>query len=341
MKRAKYRVGVLGLDHWYIALGQVPAFARHPKFELAAVWEPQKWRLKDLEAKPERVVARPQDITDAPDIDLVISLLPCPANIRWLTRAALHGKALLCNKPLGMSPAACRPLVRALARRRLASFSYEGARTLSAPMKFVRRLILNGAVGRPAAGYEGGFGGMPQAWRGAKGTGRRAWGWWTDPRSVPGGAWIDHAIYSIPMFRFLLGDEPKKVSAVMGNLVHPRREFGLEDYGTATYTFGRGAAVTLEDTWFGWMGLPSLVVGTKGKLKWGPGFNVTEVELSDARGTRTLKVPPGLGERLPDHMARCLDRGTDTRHPAREGMENLRIAMAAYRAARLGRSVRV
>jgi predicted dehydrogenase len=336
----KYRVGVLGLDHWYWATSLIPQILKHPRYSLAAIHEPKAWRLKAVKY-PARVVPRPQDITDAPDIDVVASFLPCPASAKWLARAAAKGKAVICNKPLAMDVAAAAPLLGALKRTRRPSLCLEGTAPLSARTRFLRSLVRKGVIGRPLTVTSVMRGGMPMAWwdRGGK-SGRANWGWWTDARAVPGGAWLDHSIYAISEYRFILGDEPRSVTAVMANLKYPRSVLPLEDYGIATYKYRKGAVVTLEYDWIGGTGSHSLLVGTSGTLRWGGAVPHGTVELVARWKTRALKVPARLEERLLDHFASCLDRGRETVQPARLGAENLRLALLAYRASRLGRELR-
>lgn len=339
MTRKRWRVGVLGLDHWYWATGFIPKLLKDPRFELAAIWEPKGWRLRATKYPAGRIAASPQEITDDSAIDLVASFLPCPANAAWLTRAARHGKAVVCDKPLAMTEAAARPLVAALKRTRRPSFTLEGGTPLSGHARFVRKLIRQGAIGRPITVTSVMRGGMPQAWWDQSGRGK--WGWWVDPRLVPGGAWIDHSIYAISETRFLLDDEPVSVTALMANLKYPSRILRLEDYGLATYTYRRGAVGTMEYDWVGGLGSARTIVGTKGALRWGFGVPDGKVELRSGWKAKLLGVPRGGDESLLDHLAASLRTGRDTCSPARLGLANLRIALAAYRAARTGRTIRL
>jgi len=339
MKNARWRVGVLGLDHWYWATGFVPGLLKDPRYELAALWEPQKWRLRATKYPAKQIASDPRQITDDPSIDLVVSFLTCPANAKWLTRAARLGKAVVCDKPIAMTEAAARPLVAALARHRRPSFTLEGGTPLSGRARFLRGLIRKGTIGRPITVTSVMRGGMPQAWWDRSGRGN--WGWWVNPKLVPGGAWIDHSIYAISETRYLLGDDPVSVAAVMANVKYPRSVLKLEDYGTATYTYRRGAVVTMEYDWVGGTGSSRLIVGTNGALRWGLGVPDGKVELRRNWKSSLLALPKGKDESLLDHLARALSKGTDTCSPARLGLANLRIALAAYRAAKTGRTVRI
>ncbi len=343
MKRsAPIQVGVLGLDHWYWATSMLPNLVKDPRFSLAAIWEPQAWRLRATKVLAGRIARHAAEVTDDPRIDLVISFLPCPANARWLTRAALRGKAVVSNKPVAMTVAAGRPLVAALRRSGRPSYSLEGGAPLTRRAALVRKLLAGGSLGRPLTATFSMRGGMPMAWwdRGGK-SGRANWGWWTDPRLVPGGAWIDHSIYALAEARYLLRDVPVSVQATMANVKFPRRVLGMEDYGIATYRYRRGTVVTMEYDWVGGLGSAHAVVCERGAIRWGGGVPAGQVEVRSPRGTRLVKVPAGRAPSVLDQMADAIRRRRPTVSPVALGLENLRLALAAYASSRTGRAVRV
>jgi len=339
----KYRVGVIGLDHWYWADGLIPGILKHPRLKLAALYDSEPWRLaaSGYAPKAERVVRTPAGITDADDIDVVVSLLPCPASARWLARAAKNRKALVCNKPLAMTVADGKRIVDALRRTGRPSFTLEGGAALSGRTALIRKIIRSGAIGRPLTAFASMRGSMPMAWRDRGGkSGRKNWGWWVDRKLVPGGAWIDHSIYAIAEFGRYLTDSPAKVAATFANISHRSSMPGLEDYGIAVYTYRRGTVVTMEYDWIGRMGSSHSIVGDRGAIRWDGGIPWGFLEVRSGRAVKKMKVPPNR-ENVLGHLVRCLDSGVETAHPARAGLENLRIALGAYKSARTGRTIRL
>jgi predicted dehydrogenase len=358
MKR-RYRVGVLGLDHWYWGLNIVPQIARHPRLELASLWESQGWRLRDLDASGYRLEAGAREIVEDPGLDVVLSLLPSKTGAPWLARAAAAGKALICNKPLAFDMKGAEAVVRALGKSGRPSFCLEGGSQLSNRTRFVKGILGRCGLGRILTITMGMRGGMPKAWKDmdtwranqvrrrprsialGKRVDEGGWGWWTDPKLVPGGAWIDHSIYAMAELRGLLGGEPIAATGIMGNLKYPRRVLDMEDYGLVSYRYKSGALANLEYDWIGGTGVPTVIVCEKGRIRWGAELPQDAVELRTGKGTKLLKVPKGRPESVLDHLVRCLDQGRDTVQPARLGALNLRAALAAYRSARLGRTVTV
>jgi predicted dehydrogenase len=93
--------------------------------------------------------------------------------------------------------------------------------------------------------------------------------WWRDPSKVPGGGWLDHAIYQVDQLRWILNDEVVKVTGVAKTLAHPELPKELEDFGVALLEFGGGAVATVEVTWTARSGAGlSLLqyVGTEGQI---------------------------------------------------------------------------
>jgi len=88
------------------------------------------------------------------------------------------------------------------------------------------------------------------------------------------------------------------------------------------------------------MGSSHSIVGDKGSIRWDGGVPWGYLEVTSGRNVRKVKVPVAK-ENVLGHLVRCLDSGIDTAHPARAGLENLRIALAAYRSAATGKTIRL
>src|SRR5581483_11345503 len=121
-------------------------------------------------------------------------------------------------------------------------FPLESQRRLSPDGQRLKEWLDAGRIGRPLRFTQMLHGSLPMAWPGSTAT-----GWWTEPARVPGGAWLDHAIYAIDTARWLLGSEPANVMGIAANQRYPN--LAVEDFGIATYTLANGAVALIEDTW--------------------------------------------------------------------------------------------
>jgi predicted dehydrogenase len=182
-------------------------------------------------------------------------------------------------------------------------------------------------------------GSLPMAWPGSSEA-----GWWTDPKRVPGGAWLDHAIYAVDSARWLLGGEMARVCGVSANQRYP--DLAVEDFGMATYTMDDGAVALVEDTWTADRGFGfsrSELFGSAGTIS----------EDSNLRGAVALRGDFGLEGALSldlrresrslvvDHMAAVARGEAEPAATVEDGRANLAACLAFYESAREGKSVEI
>jgi predicted dehydrogenase len=101
----KVRLGIVGLDHWYIGLDAAEAAAAHPDVELVVVAHRDAARAQETaerfgaaEATSDcvRVVSRD-------DFDVVVTACRTGDNAALCVEAARHGTHLLSVKPIAMT----------------------------------------------------------------------------------------------------------------------------------------------------------------------------------------------------------------------------------------------
>ena len=122
--------------------------------------------------------------------------------------------------------------------------SFEGMQRLHPRAQLLKSLIEGGAIGTALSFHQVGHGGLPAPWPGEP---SGAPSWWLDPAKVPGGAWIDHAIYALDLARFVFGGDVDSVSGILASRLHT--ELKLEDYGVSLMRLSSGVALIFEDTW--------------------------------------------------------------------------------------------
>jgi predicted dehydrogenase len=140
----------------------------------------------------------------------------------------------------------------------------------------------------------------------------------------------------------------------MANLVH--KDIEVEDWGFGTFTFANGVVATLEAAWT--INAPRKtgpspkqnsvvrleVVGTRGEIidQWfrTPGRAVLAAGASDWVFERQSEEPFGAASPFPlNHLIHCLETRTRPAVTIRDARRSLRIALAAYDAARETRSI--
>jgi predicted dehydrogenase len=190
-----------------------------------------------------------------PDVDAVYIPLPNSEHAEWTIAAARAGKHALCEKPLAMTAAEAKEMVRACATEGvllMEAFMYR----LHPSWVSVRELVASGRIGRLRA---------VQSW----------FSYFNDDprniRNVPelgGGALYDIGCYCINLSRMLFGAEP---TAIEGSVM--RDEIGTDVLTSAILAFDEDVAAFTCST----RTEPDQrvhIYGTEGRISMGIPFNI-------------------------------------------------------------------
>ena len=252
-------VAVLGLDHWYTAFAALDILHASTVAPLRGIADPDAARQAQMRAKyPDvSVVADADELLLREDIGLVAICATTDRAPGLSLRSLRAGKHVVCVKPAARTLAELDAVIAVANETGRFFGSFEGMQRLHPRATIARDLIGNGAIGTPLSFHQRGQGGLPAPWPGQSGDPRTGGdSWWLQPERVPGGAWIDHAIYAVDLARFALNsDGPvETVGSLIENRAVPAVPgLGVEDYGIALLRMktGDGAPVSLvlEDTW--------------------------------------------------------------------------------------------
>jgi len=346
----RWRVGVVGLGHWYSAYNLAWALPGYPRAELVAVACPDGAKRDefaatfgiDAHASYDELIARE-------DVD-VLHVCPPVAEIPGATIAAARaGKHVILGKPMAMTVAQADAMVEAVRAAGVVCVPFQGMfRLASAGLK---RRIDAGEIGDVVVMHAGGRWAIAEDWRRS---GKP--GWFADPAQTPGGALIDEGIYTLERLAWLAGSPIVQVEARVANLVH--KDIAVEDYGFATFTFANGVVATLEAAWT--INAPRTsgpspkensirrteIVGTRGEIIQndlaGPGLWV--LKAGAAGWVYERPAPEYIAPPVPaalDHLLTCLETGARPLATIEDARASLVAALAAYDAARTGQPVRL
>ncbi len=143
--RDRIRIGILGCSD--IARRRfLPAIARAKNAVLTAVASRDLEKARRLNPGAAYEAVGYEDLLQRGDVDLVYVTLPNDLHEVWTLRALAKGRHVICEKPLGLSPASVKRMT-ALARQR-GLLVYENLAYLHHPQhRLVRHLIDSGEVG--------------------------------------------------------------------------------------------------------------------------------------------------------------------------------------------------
>jgi len=340
-----WRVAVAGLGHWYSAYNLARAMREYPKAVLVGVVS-RETRRRDEFAGAFGLPGYDTlaEMFDRERVDIVHIASPV-SEIHDLTlQSAAAGKHVVLGKPMAMSVAEADRMVAAV----------EAAGIVCVPLQGIMRIRFAWLKARIDAGEIGDVLVLHQAsrWSIAEDWYRSGTpGWFADPRSVPGGAFIDEGIYWVDFFRWITGSEIVQVEAKIANLVH--RDIAVEDWGMATFKTGTGVIATLEASWT--INAPRKsgpspkqnsvvrleVVGSHGEVieQWfrAPGRAVLASGAPDWVFERQPEEPFAPTTPSPlDHLIGCLEHDRPPVATIQDARRSLAAALAAYESARTG-----
>jgi len=319
--------GRMGLFH-----GETLA-RRLPGVRLAAVADPAPPAGLGTRLGGPRVVGEPGEVFADPAIDAVVIAAPARFHTDLVVAAAGAGKAVFCEKPVGITLA---DLDRAIGAAREAGVALQVGfnRRFAAGWRAARALIDDGSVGTPrllrsVTRDPGGF----------------------DPsRVAPGTIFLETLIHDFDTLRFLNpGAEPVEVYATADALVQPEwRSRGLMDTAVVNIRFDNGAMAVAEACFEASYGydVRGEVLGSGGMATMGDGRR-NGMAFSGPAG-RLVETVRGDQELFPEAYTAELAAfvgavGTGTASPVtgEDARAALAIALAAAESVRAGRPVRI
>ena len=273
-------------------------------------------------------------LADDPDVDVVYIVLPNGMHHEFTIRAARAGKHVLCEKPMANSSAECEEMIAACkeaGRQLMIAYrcQYEPHN------RRVVRMARSGEIG-PVRLIEA-----------SNGQNQGPAGQWRHKKALAGGGSLpDVGIYCLNAARFITGEEPARVTAqILTDPGDPRfRE--VEDRVSFQLKFPSGILASCQSFYSAHESRRCRVLGERGWIDLDPAFAYRGLRMtaSHAAGaaevTGAIKLPEKNQFALEmDHMAGRVSQGGRPHTPGEEGLQDMRIIEAIYRAAQAGRPV--
>jgi predicted dehydrogenase len=321
----KVRWGVLGAAN--IATRKViPAMQGGEWSEVVAI--ASRDRTKAVSAAAELGIRKAygsyEELLADPEVEAVYNPLPNHLHVPWSIRAAQAGKHVLCEKPIALSVAECRSLMEARDRAGVKIGEAFMVRTHPQWLR-ARELARSGEVGEMRAVVTA----FSYFNRKSK-----------DIRNLPecgGGALMDIGCYPIFTSRFLFGEEPARVQA----LVERDPEFGTDRLTSAVLDFPSGQSVFTCSTQL----VPYQrvqILGSRGRIEIEIPFNAPTDRpcrlLVDTGGTTRIEEIPVCDQYTiqGDCFSRAIREGGEVPVPLEEALRNMAVIEAVFRSARTG-----
>jgi glucose-fructose oxidoreductase len=329
----RVRFAVVGLGH-IAQVAVLPAF-RHARrlCSLAALVSDEPKKLRALGRKygvrDLRSYSEYEPLLRSGSVDAVYIALPNDQHRAYAIAAAEAGVHVLCEKPLGVTPAECRAMIQA-------------AESNGVQLMTAYRLHFERASTKAIELVRSGRLGTARFFHALFGMQVRDQGNIRLDAGHGGGPLHDLGVYCINAARHLFGDEPEEVFAVHANDGQARfpevpemtaalLRFPGDRLASFTCSFGSSDVSTYR------------LVGTKGWLEVEPAFDYSQaLELRVTLGKRTKRtLYPRRDQFAPEllHLAECILAGREPGPSGREGLADVRIVAALLESARKGRPV--
>lgn len=271
-------------------------------------------------------------IKDNPEVDIIYIVLPNGMHAEYTIRGFQAGKHVLTEKPMANTPDDCQKMIdagRKAGRKLMVAYRcrYEPYN------KEAIRIARSGELGptQVILANNGWRVTDPNQWRLKKDL-------------AGGGSMMDIGIYALQAARYLSGEEPTEVNALIYTTPNDPRFTEVEENINFQLRFPSGILANCTSSY----GYDSQsyyrVVGTKGWLEMEPATVYRGLRMRVHRdGVTEERSLPALDHFAleMDHMSECVMQNKEPLTPGEEGLRDLKIIMAVYSAAKTGKTVKL
>ena len=327
---------VVGLGS--LAINQIlPAFAKCEKSKVVAFVSGHRDKADKLAARYGVEAANIYNyenydsIKDNPSIDVVYVVLPNSMHAEYTVRALKAGKHVLCEKPMANTPAECEQMIAAAtaATRKLMiayRLRYEPFNNalikVARDQEFGRTRVILAEAGFPI--------GDPTQWR-------------LNKKMAGGGSLMDIGIYALNASRYLTGEEPVELNAMLDTTPNDPRFREVEENILFQLRFPSGVIANCTSSY----GAPFnrfRVVGTNGWAELEPALIYSGLRMRASGGGKIEERQPAVIDHFAaemDHLSDCVMTDKPPLTPGEEGLKDMRIIGAIYQAAAGGGTVKL
>jgi predicted dehydrogenase len=269
-------------------------------------------------------------LKDNPEVDVVYVVLPNGMHAEYTVRALQAGKHVLTEKPMANTPDECRQMIDAARkadrklmvayRCRYEPHNQEAIRIARSKELGPTQMILADA-GFPI--------GDPNQWR-------------LNKKMAGGGSLMDIGIYALNACRYLTGEEPKEVNAMMYSTPGDARFKEVEEHVSFQLRFPSGVLANCTSSYGYFHQSHYRVVGTNARLCMDPATWYSGLRLWIEHGNvieqRDLPEVDHFAAEM-DHMSDCVQGNRQPLTPGEEGLRDLTVMQAIYESARTQKTV--
>jgi predicted dehydrogenase len=271
-------------------------------------------------------------LRDNPEVDVIYIVLPNGMHAEYTVRGLQAGKHVLSEKPMANTPADCQHMIdagRKANRKLMVAYRCRYEPYNQEAIRMAREQEL-GPVKVIVADH--GFNiGDPTQWR-------------LNKTLAGGGSLMDIGIYSLQAARYISGEEPSEINAMMYSTPGDPRFKEVEETINFQLRFPSGVLANCTSS-YGYSGQNRYrAVTTKGWFELEPATIYSGLRMyvhhDNTTEERVLPVRDHFALEM-DHMSSCVMENKEPLTPGEEGLRDLAIMTGIYEAARTGKTVKL
>jgi predicted dehydrogenase len=271
-------------------------------------------------------------IKDNPEVDIIYIVLPNGMHAEYTVRGLQAGKHVLSEKPMARTPAECQAMIdaaRRADRRLMVAYRCRYEPFNQAMIRMAREQTLGPLkIIQTDAGFDIGD---PNQWR-------------LNKEMAGGGSLMDIGIYSLQAARYLSGEEPTEVNAMMYTTPGDVRFKEVEESINFQLRFPSGILANCTSSYGCAWRSHFRALTTKGYFELDPaiGYSGQRMRVNRENRLEELSIDPRdhFAAEM-EHMSDCVMNGKTPLTPGEEGLRDLKIMMAIYEAARTGNTIQL
>jgi predicted dehydrogenase len=271
-------------------------------------------------------------IKNNPEVDIIYIVLPNCMHAEYTIRGFHAGKNVLTEKPMACRPADCQKMIDAgrqagkklmvAYRCRYEPYNQEAIRIARSGELGPTQVIL-ADTGWNATN--------PDQWR-------------LKRDLAGGGSLMDIGIYALNASRYLSGEEPTEINAMIYNAPGDPRFKEVEETVNFQLRFPSGTIANCTSSYGYYATSHYRVIGTQGWLDMDPAtwYSGLRMKVGNRSGILEKELPTRDHFALEmDHMSHCVMENKEPLTPGEEGLKDISLMVAIYEAARSGKTVKV
>lgn len=275
-------------------------------------------------------------IRDNPEVDIIYIVLPNGMHAEYTIRGAQAGKHIMCEKPMANTVEDCQAMIDACNkanRKLMIAYRAQYEPYNLAAIEIARQKKELGQLKAIVADHGRNLDPSDKADQ-----------WRMDKKLAGGGSLMDIGIYSLQAARYITGEEPVEISAMMYSTPGDPRFKEVEENVNFVLRFPSGVLANCTSS-YGYASVKRYqVFGEKGWLELDPATDYYKHRLvvgrEQTREEMKLQEKNQFALEI-DHLSECVMQNKQPKTPGAEGLQDVKLMQLIYEAAQTGKTIKV